>query len=128
MIPRYQEQRKKNKMTASQVNTVVIPDWFTGFGDQSVVPRIEWCLFFVFTQDRQDSTDQIDQENDGENDKETSGLNQHEQWVISLFLPPPNKGTKMETSKEHSSSEDPISVKPPSGGKPKKSALCILFW
>lgn len=41
MIPRYQEQRKTNKVTTSQVNTVVIPDWFTGFGVQSVVPRIE---------------------------------------------------------------------------------------
>lgn len=67
MIPRYQEQRKKNKVTASQVNTVVIPDWFTGFGGQSV--GLNDVLFFVFTQDRQDSTDQTDQENDGENEK-----------------------------------------------------------
>lgn len=36
-------------------------------------------VFCFFIQDRQDSTHQIDQENDGENDKETSGLNQHEQ-------------------------------------------------
>lgn len=37
-----------------------------------------FCFVF-FTQDRQDNTDQTDQENDGENDKETSGINQHEQ-------------------------------------------------
>lgn len=77
MIPRYQEQRKKNKVTASQVNTVVIPDWFTGFGGQSVGLN-DVCFLFLHRTGRTAQTRLI-RRMTVRTKKNPSGINQHEQ-------------------------------------------------
>lgn len=66
---RYQEQRKKHKMRTVQVNTGVSVNWLTGW--RMMQPGLSDArVFFLCAQDRQESTELIDAEIDGEHEEE----------------------------------------------------------